>query len=172
MKIDKELAELAILSGELLALASQSLIVTGHLIPMGLAFSVSFWSGGKKELIRFLDGDGRAMPEFAESWFSQNHKKSKFIGIAIDAHGFFEGQKRDTIALRSRNSCGNRQLLIFLPYTPATDTDPLSFESPILDSPGGMRFSPHAHAELLDAIFRGRDLCPDAIRRMAAWKKS
>ncbi len=125
------LAQLSQFAGQQLAFAKYNLNRDGHLIPFGMTLDLSFWSGATQNFTMLVTDDPKTIPHIAMDWFMQNHKKAKFVGVAIDSYSIIDGNRTSAVIVNVRPADHSMRMLVFQPYTPG----PILFSAPVIDFP-------------------------------------
>ncbi len=134
-KKNNTLAELSHFAGRHLAFASRIILERGYLTPFGMKLTLSRWSGATEESTLLATEDPKLIPAIADHWFMLDHKKAKFVSVAIDSYSIIDGVRTAAVIIKARPKDVSSTILVFLPYTPKTENSPTVLENPRVDFP-------------------------------------
>lgn len=156
----RALEQLANFAGQQLAFVNYNLIRDGEISPFGLTLTTSFLSGATLNVTELRTDDPSYIQEMTERWFMTVHPKAKFVGVALDVFAHIDGIKQDAAVIAVRSAESPSRLLVYQPYTPRTEHEPLRLGSPRVDVPREQpELLPHLDLALANVI-KGRDNSP------------
>ena len=109
------LANLSLHAGRHLAVASRFILDDGFLLPFGLKLTLSRWSGATEEIVGLRTDDQKLNLVMAESWFMMDHKKAKFVSVALDSFSTIDGARTDAVVISARPKDFSSRILISCP---------------------------------------------------------
>jgi hypothetical protein len=161
---DSELASLSHFAGRHLAVTSRIVLDHGFLRPFGLTLKLSLWSGATEEFVELRTDDPKLIPDMAQTWFMTDHKKAKFVSVAIDSFSIIDGARTAAAIITTRPKGFSDRILVFLPYTPKTENSPTILQAPQVDFPAeSVSLMPKKDLVLAN-LLRGRDSHPSSKR--------
>ena len=69
----------------------------------------------------------------AEDWFLTDHKKAKFVSVAVDGFITLDGARTDAAILLARTKDHSIKVIVYQPYIPGTDASPIRLQPPVVD---------------------------------------
>ena len=157
---DAKLAELSHFAGRHLAIASRFVLNDGFLQPFGLKLTQSRWSGATEEIVGLRTDNPNLILEMAETWLMTDHKKAKFVSVAIDSFSTIEGIRTAAVFISARPGDFSNRILVFLPYTPKTENSPTVLRAPQVDFPAESASLMPKRDAVLTNVLRGRESHP------------
>jgi hypothetical protein len=143
-----------------LAFVSSILMQDGYLIPSGMTSSFSLLQGVTETMTMIRVDDPKLFEQAAAHWFMSEHKKARFVSVALDCHATVDGSRTDAIALSARFADFSDTVLVFNPYSPRTDTAPIRFHEPKIDFPQQSAHLFPKHDLVLAGVIKGRNDSP------------
>lgn len=122
--------------------------------------TLSFWSGATEEIVGLRTDDPNLILEMAESWFMTDHKKAKFVSVAIDSFSTVDGARTAAVIISARPKDFSSRILVFLPYTPKTENSPTVLRAPRVDFPAESVSLMPKRDFVLTNLLRGRESHP------------
>lgn len=154
------LASLSQFAGRHLALVGSILMKEGSFIPSGMTSSLSLWSGAT-ETVTVLDiRDPKLVEAGARHWFMTDHKKARFVSLALDSYSTIDGVRTNAIMVSARLKELSTAILVFNPYTPAKDGSPVRLHEPVIDFPKALAHLLPNHDLVLANVLEGRNRSP------------
>jgi hypothetical protein len=157
---DAALAQLSNFAGRHLAFAGYMLLRDGFLNPFGMTLTLSLWHGATEELAELRTDDPRLISEIAEHWLLKDHKKAKFVSVAIDSYSIVDGARTAAVIVSARPRNYSASVLVFLPYAEKTDDSPVRLQAPRVDFPAESVSLLPKRDFVLANVLKGRDSSP------------
>jgi hypothetical protein len=154
------LASLSQFAGRHLALASSILVKDGFFIPSGMTSSLNLWSGVTENVTLLDVEDPKLVEAAARQWFMTDHKKARFVSLALDSYVTIDGVRMDAIMVSARHKDLSTAILVFDPYTPAKNGSPVRLHEPEIDFPREVAHLNSKHDLVLANVLDGRNRSP------------
>ena len=149
------LAELAEFAGMQLRIAIDRLSKMGFaLTALGTTVTAGWWNGTRYTTHVLQTDDPKLIETISMNWLMADHKKSKFVGIAMDGEIKVEGNKTEALILRARTADNSIRLMAYQPYTRSTKDTPASLQRTIVDFPAEQAVTPEAREIVLGLLLK------------------
>ncbi len=143
-----------------MAFVSRILMQDGYLIPSGMTSSLGLWQGATETMTAIGGNDPKLFEQAAAHWFMSEHKKARFVSVALDGYATIDGSRTDAIVLSARFADFSDTILVFNPYSPGTETVPVRLHEPKIDFPQQSTHLLPKHDLVLAGVIKGRNESP------------
>jgi hypothetical protein len=172
-KYHNSVDELSIFAGYYLAHGVWAIACQRPLSPFGITRRFSFLRGCLDVSYQFQFNKtevGKEIENALANWYMNNHMNQYYVAVVMDIYMTIKSVRTEAIKMVARFGDFSADMIIYLPYTRATDNTGLKLAAPILDFPDRHPSLAKQRERILRGLHRGRDRIRNReMRKAAAW---